>query len=78
MDPPAGGQNLGHLLTDFHPTQPGDGETLPQRPGKASSDRGRVQVIQLLKRLKQIVLCLFGQSREQSGRLLMIKLQFYI
>ena len=43
MDPTAGGQNLRQVLTDFHPTQSGDGETLPQRPGKASSDRGRVQ-----------------------------------
>ena len=78
MDPTAGGQNFHQVLTDFHPTQPGDGKTVPQCSRKASSDRGRVQVIQLLKRLKQIVLCLFGQSREQSGRLLMIKLQFYI
>ena len=44
MDPTAGGQNLSQVLTDFHSTQSGDGETLPQRPGKAGSDRGRVQV----------------------------------
>ena len=49
MDPTVGGQNLGQVLTDFHTTQSGDGETLPQRPGKASSDRGGIQVIQLLK-----------------------------
>ena len=43
MDPTAGGQNIRHLLTDFHTTQSGDGETLPQRSGKASADRGRIQ-----------------------------------
>ena len=45
MDPTAGGQNFCQVLTDFHPTQPGDGETVPQCSGKASADRGRIQVI---------------------------------
>ena len=45
MDPTVGGQNLGQILTDFHPTQSGDGKTVPQCSGKASSDRGRIQVI---------------------------------
>ena len=44
MDPAAGGQNLSQVLTDFHKTQSGDGKTLPQCSGKASSDGGGVQV----------------------------------
>ena len=45
MDPATGGQNLSQVLTDFHTTQSGDGKTVPQCSGKASSDRGRIQVI---------------------------------
>ena len=44
MDAAAGGQDLSQVLTDFHRTQSGDGKTLPQCSGKASSHRGRVQV----------------------------------